>query len=170
MGPFCVKSSNRGVMPHTFTMTPVPRPSAKEHSADRAEQEMLDSSTRGIPECHRVPPSSLCIPNTASRLERGTRRGEVPHVLSVTNPKTSPAGEDRQDPKAIIHRIPKLCMVAHSYKMTQVFKGHLPSRNTEDHTCLNSEVKLLLLMQHSQVGEALSQQKPQPSCFNPKPR
>lgn len=138
-------------------MTPVPRPRAREHSADRAEQEMLDSSTRVVPECHSQtvwqPPSSLCIPNRASWLEQGTRRGEA-----MKGSSCSPCFECNQPQNFSSwrgptgsQRIPKLCMVAQSYKMTQVFKGHLPSRNTEDHTCLNYEVRLLLI-QRSQVG------------------
>lgn len=49
-------------MPHTFTMTPVPRLRAREHSADRAEQAMLDSSTRVVPEYHSQIVAATLLP------------------------------------------------------------------------------------------------------------
>lgn len=38
--------------PMSYASYPVPRLRAREHSADRAEQVMLDSNTRVVPECH----------------------------------------------------------------------------------------------------------------------
>lgn len=49
-------------MPHTFTVTPVPRLRAREHSADRVKQEMLDSSTRVVAECHSQTVAATLLP------------------------------------------------------------------------------------------------------------